>query len=119
MACYAQILDTAGVVRLKIALLMVLACLSGCSWFHARKPPAPEPPTLIVTGAPAGSVLFIDGVQIGQAIETSTRTQVLEVAPGAHTLEVRLGDTVAYRESTYVERGDKRVITVLSGASRN
>jgi hypothetical protein len=101
---------------LKVSLLIVLVGLSGCSWFHASKPPAPEPPELIVTGVPAGAALFIDGVQIGQAMETNKRTQVLEVAPGTHTLEVRTGDTVAYRESTYVEPGDKRVITVLSGA---
>ena len=96
----------------------MLACLSGCSWFH-RKPPAPEPTELIVTGAPAGSVAFLDGTQAGQATEVGNLPQVLEVAPGTHTLEVRMGDTVAYRENTYVAQGEKRVITVLSGTSRN
>ncbi len=71
---------------------------------------------MIVTGVPAGSVLFVDGVQTGQAAEGNVRTRVLKVAPGEHTLEVRMGDTVAYRENTYVASGDKRVITVLSGS---
>ena len=103
---------------MKACLLIVLAFLSGCSWFHGR-PPAPNPTELIVTGAPAGSILFLDGVQAGQAAEGSNRPQVLEVAPGTHTLEVKMGDTVSYRENTYVAQGDKRVVTVLSGASRN
>lgn len=88
--------------------------LSGCSWFH-RKAPAPDPTELIVTGAPAGSVLFIDGVQVGQPTQASNRTQILRVAAGTHVLEVKVGESVTYRENTYVDTGDKRVITVLSG----
>lgn len=78
------------------------------------------PPTeLLVNGAPTGSIVFIDGVQSGQAGGPGKRSQILEVSPGSHMLEVRVGDTVAYRESTYVEAGKKRVITVLSGGNRN
>ena len=105
--------------RSKPYLLIALICLSGCSWFHARKQPAPAPTELIVTGVPAGSHLFIDGLQTGQATPAGKRTRVLEVAPGAHIVEVKMGDTVAYRENTYVEAGQKRVVAVLSGANRD
>ena len=104
--------------RSKSYLLIALLCLSGCSWLHAGKQPAPAPTELIVTGVPAGSDLFIDGLQTGQAAQDGNRTRVLAVAPGAHTVEVKVGDT-AYRENTYVEAGQKRVITVLSGANRD
>lgn len=105
---------------MKTSLLVILLCLSGCSWFHtgwlhAKKTAAPEPPQLIVTGAPAGSVLFVDGVQVRQASEAGGHAQVLEVAAGTHILEVRKGDAVTYRENFDVEAGEKRVITVLSG----
>ena len=99
---------------MKAFLLIVLVCVSGCSWFH-RKPPLPAPTELIVTGAPVGSIVFVDGVQSGQAKEVLNQPQKLQVAPGTHTIEVRMGDTVAYRENTYVAPGDKRVIAVLSG----
>jgi len=105
--------------RLKPLLPIALLCLSGCSWLHARKQPAPAQTELIVTGAPADSVLFIDGLQSGQATQAGNRPRVLEVAPGAHTVEVKMGDTVAYRENTYVEAGQERVISVLSGANRD
>ncbi len=101
--------------RLKTSLLVILLCLSGCSWFHAKKAAAPEPPQLIVTGAPAGSMLFVDGVQVRQASEAVGHAQVLEVAAGTHILEVRKDDAVTYRENFDVEAGEKRVITVLSG----
>jgi len=74
---------------------------------------------LIVTGVPPGSILFVDGAQSGQATGGSNRTRVIEVAPGTHIVEVKMGDTVVYRESTYAGPGDKRVITVLSGNSRD
>ena len=106
--------------RLRKSLLIVLLCLSGCSWFHtswfhAKKPAVPKPPQLVVTGAPAGSALFVDGVQVRQATETGGHAQVVEVAAGTHTLEVRKGEAVTYRENLDIAAGEKRVITVLSG----
>lgn len=103
---------------MKIFILIALVSLSGCGWFHAAKPRAPEPPELLVTGAPTSSVLFIDGVQMGAPTESARRTRDLVVTAGTHTLEVRMGETTVYRESTYVAAGDKRVITVLSGVNR-
>ena len=107
--------------RLRVSLLVMLICLSGCSWFHtnswfhAKKPLPPEPPELTITGAPAGSILFIDGVQTGQPNEAGARAQVLEVAPGTHILEVRTGNAAVYRENFDAVVGEKLVITVLSG----
>jgi hypothetical protein len=73
---------------------------------------------LVVTGAPAGALLFVDGVAAGQEVEAK-RPQILDVTPGTHIVEVRVGDTVAYRENTYVAAGEKRLVQVLSGARSN
>ena len=104
-AGHSLIEDTHSVVRslfplgqgtpLKAFLIILLLCVSGCSWFH-RKPHAPEPTELIVVGAPVGSMIFVDGVQAGQVKEVANQPQQVEVAPGTHILEVRTGDTVAY-----------------------
>lgn len=96
----------------------MLALLSGCSWFHRTKP-APARPELIVTGIPPGALIFVDGVQAGEAQDKSYRSRIIDVAPGMHTVEVKMGDTVTYRENAYAGPGDKRTITVLSGNSRN
>lgn len=96
----------------------MLALLTGCSWFHRSKQ-APDPPELIITGIAPGSLLFIDGVQSGQAQEPGVRSRLVDVTPGTHTVEVKMGDTVTYQETTYAGPGDKRAVTVLSGNSRN
>lgn len=75
----------------------------------------PPPAELVVTGAPAGALLFVDGAVAGQEVEAK-KPQSLPVTPGTHMLEVRVGDAVAYRENTYVAVGEKRLVQVLSGA---
>jgi hypothetical protein len=107
------------VLRLKASLLILLVFLTGCSWFHRTRSVAPDPPQLIVTGLAPGTLLFIDGVQSGQPQDKNYRSRVVDVTPGMHTVEVKMGDTITYQESTYAGPGDKRSVTVLSGNSRN
>jgi hypothetical protein len=71
-----------------------------------------------VAGAPVGSLVFVDGLQTGQATAHNDHPQVLNVAPGAHKVEIRMGDAVVYREDTYVGLGEHREVIVLSGLSR-
>ena len=78
----------------------------------------PDPTEIIVTGAPLGSIVFVDGLQTGQATARNDQTQVLNVAAGAHKVEIHVGDTVVYREDTYVSLGERRIVRVLSGLNR-
>lgn len=103
---------------MKNFLFLALACLSACSWFHRAKAP-PDPSEIIVTGAPAGSIAFVDGVQIGKIAEHNGKPQVLNVTSGEHVVEINAGGKVVYREQTFVSTGEKRVIKVLSGTARD
>ena len=102
---------------MKTFLLLILLGLSGCSWFHRAKA-VPDSPEFVVTGAPAGSEVFVDDVKNGQTAEVNGKPQVLNVAAGTHVVEIRAGSTVIYREQTYVGSGQTRLIKVLSGTSR-
>jgi len=103
---------------LKNCVFLALALLSACSWFHRKSPPPRDPPELIVTGAAANSTVFVDDVQKGQAAAANDKPQIVIVPPGAHVVEVRLGGRVVYRETVYVEGGERRVVRVLSGSLR-
>ena len=103
---------------MKVFVLMALACLSACSWFGSRRPELPDPTELIVTGAPAGSIILVDGSPAGPAKTAGDHPQVLKVAAGAHKVEIQFDDKVVYREETYVALGEQRVVAVLSGSSR-
>lgn len=98
---------------------MALTCLCACSWFGSRRAAAlPQPTEIIITGAPVGSVVFVDGSQIGQAVTQNDQSEILKVAPGAHKVEIHLNETIVYREETYEGPGDHRVVGVLSGLTR-
>jgi hypothetical protein len=103
---------------LRVLVLVTLAWLSACSWFHPRKTPLPDPTQIIVTGAPAGSIVFVDGLQIGQVTALNDHPRILDVAVGDHLVEIHFGDTIVYRENTYVGLGERRTVRVLSGLSR-
>ena len=103
---------------MRVFVLVVLAFLSACSWFSSMSTHLPYPTEIVVTGAPAGSAVFVDGVQAAQATALNDRPQVLNVAAGAHKVEIHMGDSVVYREDTYVELGQRSVVRVLSGLNR-
>ena len=92
--------------------------LSACSWFHRKGPPVRDPPQLIVTGAAADSIVFVDDVQKGQPAAANDKPQIVIVTEGTHKVEVRMGERVVYREDVYVAGSERRVVTVLSGSSR-
>ncbi len=101
---------------MKVLWVSVLICVGGCGWFGAKRHPLADPTELVVTGAPSGAVIFVDGVNTGATPTPAVRPQVIRVSPGAHEVEVHVGDPVVYREETYVSRGEQRVVTVLSGS---
>ena len=71
-----------------------------------------------MTGAPLGSLVFVDGVQTGQAASRSDQSQILDVAAGDHKVEIHVDGRIVYREDTYVGPGEHRVVMVLSGSNR-
>lgn len=116
-------MNTAGrqsTVRACLAIALVsLIGSSACSlWPWKKHAAVPNPTEIIVNGAPVDSLVFVDGSQAGQPVERGQRSQILEVSPGAHKVEIHVGDSVAYREDTYVAPGERRIVTVLSGTFR-
>jgi len=103
---------------LRVFVLLMLTGLAACSWFGSRKPHQPDPTEIIVTGAPAGSIVFVDGSPVGQLTTRNDHPQVLDVTAGAHKVEIHLGDAIVYREDTYVGPGEHRMVRVLSGFTR-
>jgi hypothetical protein len=95
-----------------------LLFLSACSWFGAHRHPAPDSAELIVTGAPAGSSLIVDGVRVGEPAVGGNHSQVIDVPPGPHRVEIQVENKIVYREETDAGIGEHRIVTVLSGAPR-
>ena len=100
-----------------IVLLVLVATLAACAMPQTTVRTGMSAPTLIVIGAPVGSILFVDGLRIGSATQFTGSPNVLAVLEGTHQIEVRLGDTVIYHEKAFVSSGQSHTVAVTDAAS--
>jgi hypothetical protein len=99
-----------------LMMMIVIAALTGCMPQTTVRT-GMSPPTLTVTGAPSGSVLVVDGLNMGSAPQYDGNPKVLAVLEGAHKVEVRLGSNVVYREKTFVSSGQSHTVAVSGAVS--
>lgn len=76
--------------------VIVLAAFTGCDigYPSSRTDITDERPSIAFSGAPDGSVIYIDGQEIGSATQYSGGDKVLLVEPGNHVVQVRLGTQI-------------------------
>lgn len=98
-------------------VLVLVAALAACSMPQTTVRTGMSAPTLIVTGAPAGSILFVDGLRIGSATQFTGSPNALAVLEGTHQIEVRLGQTVVYHEKAFVSSGQSHTVAVSRAVS--
>jgi hypothetical protein len=101
----------------KLSFLLVVALLSACALPQTTVKTGSAPPTLIVKGAPAGSILFVDGLAMGNAAQYDGNPKTLAVLEGTHRVEVRLGSTLVYKEKAFASSGESHTVTVTRGVS--
>lgn len=92
--------------------LVLVAALAACSMPQTTVRTGMAPPTLIVTGAPAGSLLFVDGLDMGAAPQYDGNPKVLALLEGTHQVEVRMGSNVVFREKAFVSSGQSHTVAV-------
>jgi hypothetical protein len=97
-------------------ILIAVAALAGCMPQTTVRT-GMSPPTLTVTGSPTGSLLFVDGLEMGSAAQYDGNPKVLAVLEGTHQVEVRLGMNVVYREKAFVSSGQSHNVAVSAAVS--
>jgi len=94
-----------------LSLVVVLALTLGCAYGGGTTRSVDDAPTVSVTGAPEGAILYVDGVEYGLASRFTTSTPV-EVIPGVHVIEIRLGTSVLHSEKIYSGTGTATSVTM-------
>jgi hypothetical protein len=98
--------------------LVIVAFLAGCALPNTTMKTGSSPPTLIVKGAPAGSILFVDGLSMGNAAQFDGNPKTLAVLEGTHQFEVRLGAAVVYKEKAFTSSGESHTVAVSQGTAQ-
>jgi hypothetical protein len=101
-----------------LTTLVAATVLSACSLPQTTVHSGSSQPNLIVKGAPRGSTLFVDDLQIGPARKYDGNPNVLAVLEGTHRVEIRQGKSVVYSEKTYVGVGETHTVLVIAGTAR-
>ncbi len=92
--------------------------LTGCALPQTTVKSGSSQPGLIVKGAPAGSMLYVDGLVMGPATQFDGKPQVLAVLEGVHQVEIRQGTTVVYSEKTFASNGETHTVMVVGGTGQ-
>ena len=94
--------------------ILVLALLGGCAYPTSTVRAIDERPAIAIAGASSGTILVVDGIQMGQAREFDGDPKVLTLEPGTHNVELLRNGTVVYSEKVFL--GHRGVTTVTVGA---
>lgn len=78
---------------------------------------APQP-ALVVHGAPTGAVLFVDGLSMGPAKQFDGAPKVLVVLEGVHSVEIRQGANVIFRDKALFANGETHPIEIPQGVGQ-
>ena len=101
-----------------LTTLVAATLLSACSLPQTTVHSGSAQPNLLVKGAPTGSTLFVDGLQIGSAAQYDGNPTVLAVLEGTHRVEIRQGAGVVYSEKTFVGAGETHTVLVIAGTAQ-
>jgi hypothetical protein len=86
-----------------LALAAALA-LAACAGATTTVRTVDTRPAIAVTGAPAGTLLHVDGAVAGDARAYDGQPNVLRLEPGTHLVEIRdRGGNVVYSQRVFVE----------------
>jgi hypothetical protein len=99
-------------------VLLLCSLLCACDLPHSTVRTGAPAPALIVTGAPANSLLYVDGVQMGAATTFNGKPYTISVLEGVHMVDVRVAGKVIYSEKVFVGSGETHAVNVLVGASQ-
>lgn len=86
-----------------VLVVVALVALAGCDirYPSSRTDIPDERPSIAFTGAPEGSVVYVDGQAMGPAARYDGQENVLLVEPGTHLIRVRLGDRVLLAQRVF------------------
>lgn len=89
---------------------VLLMLFVGCSMPATTVKTMDTRPSISITGAPSGSILFVDGISMGIAGQYDGHPTILIIEPGTHRIEIRDNAGVIYQQTIFVESELKNIV---------
>jgi len=89
--------------------LLAVFLFAGCSMPNTVVRTVDDRPTLAIKGAPAGAILYVDNISMGDAGQYDGDPTILTVEPGTHVVRVAVGNVTIYEQKVFVESSLKTI----------
>ena len=95
-----------------VLLIALAGFIQGCAYPQAAKIEQKDSrPTIGVSGAPEGTFLYVDGLNMGLASRFDGKAGVLMVESGNHTIDIRATEgTVLFSQDLFLSSSTTKVI---------
>lgn len=94
--------------------LIIFAFAVGCTMPATTVKTVDERPSLAFKNAPSGALLYLDGLNMGDAAAYDGAPRVLLVEPGTHVVRIVQNGAVIYEQKVFLESSLK-TITINQG----
>jgi len=93
-----------------LCIATIIAVTMGCSMPVTAVKSVDGRPSISITDAPKGSVLFVDGISMGIANKFDGHPNILNIEPGTHKIEIKNDNGVIYQQTIFVESELKNIV---------
>lgn len=97
-----------------IVALALIICASGCA-ISSEVRTVDDRARVIVEGAPADAMLYVNGLVMGKASDYSQKEGALALESGTHEIEVKNGNQTFFSERVFLGPGNLKTIKTSAG----
>jgi hypothetical protein len=95
-----------------LVFFSIMLLVFGCSYPTSGVRVIDDRPCVVIQGAPIGSFLLVDGLNMGKAELYNGRERALLIEPGTHQIEVMNQGNVIHSEQVFLGDGELKTIKV-------
>jgi hypothetical protein len=98
---------------LGFSMLLAIGILQGCKYPEPAKVEQKDSrPSIGISGAPEGAVVFVDGLNMGPATRDNEEVKVLLVESGKHVVELKSADgRVLLSEEVFLSSSTRKILS--------
>ncbi len=96
----------------KTIVLLLSILLFACVYPTESVQQGAERPTLVIRGASASSMLYVDDLGLGKANQYNGKPNKLLIETGRHNIKIMDNGAVIYTEDIFVSGGELKTISI-------
>ena len=97
-----------------LVVLFSIVFIGGCVYPTSNVTQSDSRPTLVFTTDNKDAVVYVDGLNVGSAIEYRGKPYALSVEEGAHKVKVVIGETTVLEQTIFLSEGQKKVLDLTN-----